>query len=666
MNLRIRACAVVLCIATAMPVITNAQSPSTKDTAASPQTKKVSSKTAARDKAEASAATERQPVAIALINSLADEARSFHDETLRARVQARAADVLWTIDSERARALFRRAWDSADATDKENARRAEEARRAEQARPSSSGTGSQTRELMMVGGSTPNLRGEVLHLAAGRDRALSEELLAKLTDSTARENADLSANADNSSNASNTSNRQPSLDPEKPSPAVEQRLRLARQFLEDGDAERAMQFADKALYPVTVRSINFLSALREKNQAAADERFATLLASAASDARTDAATVSVLSSYAFTPFLNLLVRSDGNNHTMQEREHIVAPQMSAELRAAFFRTAAQILLRPIPPAEEDHTIAGRAGLYFVLARLLPLFEQYAPTLAPDIRAQISVVSPDAPESLRSGNSKMLTRGLTPEETSGRDEGQDALDKAERAATPEERDQFYIRAALTAARKGDAHARDLVDKITDTESRKSARAFVDFTLIDRSIRKDDGAETLRLTRTAELPNIHRAWALTESARLMKKTDPTRAAEILGDAATEARRIGGSDPDRARALVGVATQMYEIDRSRVWEIIAEVVKAANANAEFSGDDAQIVSRLVFGQGASTTNFTVESFDLNGIFSKLAKDDLYRAVETAKSFTNESPRANASLAIVRSVLEEKPKPATKASRG
>src|SRR3712207_883811 len=73
---------------------------------------------ARRPKSEADPLAEiRRTTAIGLITALADEARSFRDETLRARVQARAADALWETDQEKARTLFRRAWDAADAAD---------------------------------------------------------------------------------------------------------------------------------------------------------------------------------------------------------------------------------------------------------------------------------------------------------------------------------------------------------------------------------------------------------------------------------------------------------------------------------------------------------------------------------------------------------------------
>ncbi len=629
----IRAFAVSCCLI-AMPALINAQTPSGK---ATPQKAAKNEKGAQpkRDRPDP-LASQRRAAAITLATSLAEEARTFQDEQLRARVQMRAADALWESDVEQARALFRRAWDSADSADREAFRLFEEKRKA------------QAQSGGYAGSGPPNLRGELLRLAARRDRALGEEFLAKLTEAREQENQNLTIKADNAP-------AQPTTDPEKPPFAIAQRILLAREFLEEGDTERALQVADLALDIVTTRGINFLSMLREKDQAAADKRFAAMFQRAAADPSSDATHVSVLSSYAFTPFMTLVVRGNGQNHTSQERDRIVAPNISPELRAAFLRSAAQILLRPIPTADQDRTLAGRGGLYFTIARLLPLFDQYASDSSTDLRAQMGALAPDAPERFRTGTDKMLTRGLVPEE-SQRDEGQEALESADRASTPADRDLSFARAALAAARKGDMNARDLVDKIQDSEMRKSARAFVDFTLVNRAIDRKDAQEALRLARTGELTSIHRVWALTRIAQIVKQTDTKSAGEILDEAAMEARRIGGTDPDRTRALFGVATRMYEVDRTRAWEIVAEAVKAGNAATGFTGSDAEIVSRFQTSRGTSTTNMTVESFDLNGIFGLLARDDLFRAVELAKAFTGEAPRATATLAIIRAILEQK----------
>src|SRR5687767_4645448 len=97
----------VLCLA-AFHLVIVAQAPATK-------TKKSSEKTAARD-AEMLAEA-RLTMATSMMPSLADEARSFRDLMLRARVQARSADALWDTDQENARLLFRRASESAEAAD---------------------------------------------------------------------------------------------------------------------------------------------------------------------------------------------------------------------------------------------------------------------------------------------------------------------------------------------------------------------------------------------------------------------------------------------------------------------------------------------------------------------------------------------------------------------
>ena len=584
-------------------------------------------------------ALQRRTVAISLLTSLAEEARSFHDQALRARVQMRAADALWESDVEKARLLFRRAWEAAAAADKESWRRFEEERQRI----------NNSREPNRYLQSPPELRNEVMRLVAKRDRELAEEFFTQLNEDTARE-----------TNNSGPGNPNPALaqtaDPENPPFAIVQRLQLATQLLQDGDIGRALQFADPALDRVTTRGIFFLSYLREKDFTAADQRFANMLARTVADASSDAVGVSVLSSYVFTPFLYVIVRGNGQNHSSQARDRVVPwTNFPAELRRSFLAGAAQILLRPPQPPDQDRTVAGRRGLYFTIARLLPLYEQYLPEAAPELRVQLSSLAADTPEDLRTGRDRMLTRGLVPDDQI-RDEGSEAVERAERVSDSGERDLLYARAALIAARKGDVTARDLVEKIAESDMRKRARAHVDFTLVSRAIDRKDSQEALRLLAPAELSNILRAWALLEVAGLLKKTDGTRAVELLNEAATVARRIGGSEVDRPRAMMGVATLMYEVDRGRVWEAILEAVKAANAVAEFSGEDAQIVARLAMGRGASTSNISVENFDLDRVFAALAKEDLYRAIETARSFSADAPRASASLAIAKAVLEAK----------
>ena len=77
---------------------------------------------------------ERRANAQSLLISLATDARNFTDATVRARAQARIADLLWAADRERSRTMLRSAWDAAEVADAESQQRIQEDIRQQQAR----------------------------------------------------------------------------------------------------------------------------------------------------------------------------------------------------------------------------------------------------------------------------------------------------------------------------------------------------------------------------------------------------------------------------------------------------------------------------------------------------------------------------------------------------
>src|SRR5687768_2497588 len=113
---------------------------------------------------------ERRANAQSLLISLAADAATYTDQRLRARTMARIADALWDADPERARAMFRKAWDAAEAVDEESRRITVEEIKQQQAQRGSAAVASRG-----------SIRNEVLRLAARRDRKLGEEMLGKLT-----------------------------------------------------------------------------------------------------------------------------------------------------------------------------------------------------------------------------------------------------------------------------------------------------------------------------------------------------------------------------------------------------------------------------------------------------------------------------------------------------
>lgn len=573
----------------------------------------------------------RRMTAISLLTNLADEARNFRDVSLRARVQARVADALWKADETRARQLFRRAWDDLEAQEKAGA-----------GNSATEGDGAKGQSLV----SAANLRGEILRLAALRDRSLAEELIESLN-----EKASGSAEATPDAVAS----------PLDLKPAEVERMELAQQLLTGGHVGSAQDLAGPMLNRVTEQTIRFLSTLRLRNPAVADEQYAALLARAAGDPAADAITVSFLSSYVFSPLFFVSVTRDGFTNSSQYGRPLPPPELSPELRAAFFRAAAQILLRPLPPEDKDRTPAGRPGTYFTILRLLPLFERFAPDYVPAFRTQLAALSePIYTEVFNPKTNQHLTEGLSAPPQAA-DAGAEQLDLS-KARNASERDAAYVTAAQNAAAKGDERARDYADKVEDTDLRRQARAYTDFLLVTAAVEARQPEKVLRLVRSDYLTTFQRAWGLTEAARLFKRGDAVHASELLDEALAEARRIDDASPDRVRALAAVASELYDIDTQRTWALANEVVKAANSAKGFTGEDSRMGMRLKVGETLAEKQFSATGINLGNLFGRLAKGDMYVAISTAQNLAAEGPRAAALISIARTVLDEPPSPAAR----
>ena len=558
---------------------------------------------------------QRRATAMSLLQSLAIEARSYTDEPLRARVQAQIADVMWNHDKEAARTLFRRAWEIAEVLDQAGASSNLPGRRANNRGRTQPRT---------------NLRREILNLASRRDHALGEEFLAKLTP---RDDADAKSAARELS-ATETA----------------ERLRLANELLETNNPGRALEFAGPALTQINTRAIEFLVSLREHDAVTADRRFASFLAIAAADPESDANTVSLLTSYAFTPSIYLVVSRSGipSSNSYPPR---AAPQLQPQLRRSFFEVAAGILMRPL--TQIDQSSAGRAGTHFMVMRLLPLFQQFASDFVGPLNTQLASLGPEAARTTANTGEVALRRGLTPDG----DEAKDAElnERLDRAKNSDERDRAYAFAAMRSAERSDAGARELAEKIEDAETRKGVKTFVDYMLIRAVVKQKRADEALLLIRKTELPFILRAYFLTQVASLKLKDDPVRAAELLDEALTETRRLDPAAADRVYCLVAVLRQFLVLDRSRSWELLSETIKAANSVPDFTGERGQSAVTL---EGKFSIRLSAElaaATDLTDALRQLAEQNFYQTLDVSKTFRGDAPRASAMIAVARSVLVE-----------
>ena len=617
-----------------IPVVEAQDTP--EKTVSQPQTAAAPAKPTGKSKAPSAAAKakidQQKALAVSLLVSLANDARNYPDQTLRARTLSRIADALWEPDPEQGRALFRKAWDAAEFADQESARRYEAERQRQQA---ANGP--------FVINSSPDLRAEVLRLAAKRDRALGEEFLDKLKEARKQEAPD----------ASSGTHTYPFDTPA----AISQRLRLANQLL-DTDVERALQFADPGLGIVTMEGLNFLSFVRDKNPVAADQRYARMLAIAETDLNSDANTISLLSSYVFTPHLFVTFEPGGGQSSSQMNQRTPPPDVTPELRNAFFRTATLVLLRPSPSREQDLSTSGARGKYLVIRRLMPVFEQYASKETTEqLRAEMAVLGQGTDQDLREDDENPIQRGITPDRKA-EDVEKSLLDRIDRAKNSADRDALYLQLATRTAQKGDMRARDFTEKIEDSDLRKQARPYVDMTLAMFAVEKKDTENELTLAGKGELSHIQRVWLLTQAAEALPTADREKALEIIADAAIEARRIDVSDPDRPRALVAVANAFVATDRERAWETMLEVAKASNSAEGFNGEDGRLEMRLQTKTMTSLRSSTVDDFNLPGVFRSLSQENADQAIELARSFEREAPRATALISIARALLSEKRK--------
>ena len=613
----------VFLLALAFATVANAQTKETKQPAA---TKTSAAKPAASAEATAEL-KERRARARSLLIALSSDARSFQDQTLRARSLARIADALWKVDSEQGQLMFRKAWDAAEVADLESDKKLQEEIRRVQARTG----GGYAINL------PPSVRREVLRLAARHDRVLGEEFLEKLK----AQKIDTATPA--------------TANPNRLSDALTQRLSVALELLEAGALERALELADPALTTVSRESLNFLVYLREKHPNAADSRYSTLLGAAANNPQSDANTVSLLSSYIFTPHLYVTFTGGGVS-TSQSSNEIKPADVAPELRAAFLQAGASILLRPLPqPGQPDQSSAADVK-YLVIKRLLPFFEQFAPPeVAESLRGHLNALNAVVKDNTRQRDEEYISKGIKPEKPEGEKE-QVLLDRLERAKTSAERDALFIQLAFMISNKADMRAREFASKVEEPELRKQIVAYIDSALVINSVEKKLTDQALELVHKGELTQLLKTWVLTQCAKILAKSDPTKALELVDEAATEARRLDVSNPALPKALLAVANALKVIDTKRVWDATFDAVKAANSAEGFTGEDGELNLSFASKGSSSARSHSVRDFDVEGIFKDLADQDYDRAVELARGFQGEGPRAVATIAIARAVLDPK----------
>jgi hypothetical protein len=589
----------------------------------------------------------RRAQAVELLSETANEARGLEDLFYRARVQALAGDALWPFDEARARQIFRRAWDAAEASDK-----------AEQEELAS----------LSGSGSTPPMsqfteaRREVLTRAAVRDRSLANLFLDRLK--AERESEQGQSNAPS---AQRPFRREPSANSLR-------RLSLALELLDEEQAQQAYEVAMPAVEEgVSDLLVLFMLRLSERNPSAADRLYRAALERTGNDPGANANDVLLLSTPVISPELLIVFDSYGSlqlRPIAPNRTSVKAPaSLSQSSRMGFYQLAASILLRPFAARSETGLRPEAPALFYTLERLLPFFEREAAPYAPELRARLQTLAGEleAPRREQLTAQAGLNR-LTPENEG--DPLGPQLEQLARAGKSSDRDRIRLALTKTAARKRLwERARRIATEIEAEGSRRAALSFIaisqiaDIPRAHTEDREDDFESMVKFLINVDAPAFARAWGLALVAEIAaQKKERARGLELLQEAERQAELVQQGTRQRAAVYAVLTASASRFDAARAWEMLALTVKAANAIEDYTGEEVEL--DLTADEESSKESseetpepFIIETamFRLDKIFATMAHLDFEKALTNARALSGPVPRALASIAVARTMLEQ-----------
>ncbi|HWS99490.1 MAG TPA: hypothetical protein VN256_04390 [Pyrinomonadaceae bacterium] len=585
--------------------------------------------------------------AAALLVEAADKARSFDDLFYRARVQALAADALWPQDERQARAIFRRAWEAAEASDK-----------AEQEEAAS--------EAGALPGAVPKVtdaRDEVLRKAAARDPRLAESFLRAL------------ASGKDESNASGNE-PPPRTAWRELSPSGARRLALANELLAAGQVQNAARVAAPLVNEgVSANLIAFILRLGARDVTEAHALYTRLLGHAGADPRTDANAVLLLSAPVISPELMAVVDDFGSLQFRALPPPNSNPgsawNTTAFRRApAFWSLAAAVLSRPLPP-RDALTMQELMARFYATGRLLPYFEDSSSPQAvhaPALRARFSELFNE----IEAGRREQLSSqfGLNQIMPTGYvDPLRSQTDELARATDPQERAVIALSMVRTAVRNRYwDRARRAAAEIEDEAVRARVLSFIqvhqvkDITRAYEDDKEDNSEGVAKFTRGADVPPFAKAWGLAQAAVIAARKKKPAAevkqavAQLINEAEDFASRVQRGSRERVAAYGVVTMAAARADAERAWELLSKTVEAANAVEDFTGDDPSF--DLAGDEAAAAAEeFSVEAevFRLDQIFATMAHLDFDKALAEARALKGGEPQAFATIAVAKSRIQE-----------
>lgn len=592
-----------------------------------------------------------QERSVSLLLRLSADARMFKDKLLGIETRIRVSRALWPIRAGVASSMLLEVWDTCKDMEKDNNLSVSDKKR--------------LREL----------GANAIRLAEQHNISLpdAEKLFADSDQTT-------TTHAVNDLQSANSLRHQ------------QKQLGIAEDLLSRRQVSQAVRIADPVLLPISGESVSFLSFLREADAGIADARFAHLITQAINDASSDANTVSALSSYILSPHMVFTAYADGSFSAGQIAAATKSPEISAELRNQFYKSAAQILIKP-SLAEGNQGIITAT----VIKRLMPAFEKQYPVAISQLQQQLSIISAKVSDASAKQPDDILFSGLEkPGKNKGAGEANSDTDPIDQPADNEDEEALIAKKAISLAAAGDSSARKLSGDILDTSLRPIVRRYVDLLLVDHYLKAKDVVKAKDLAHSDSLNALDRVYCYTRVASLLLErkqnrlsgnsygeqsdlvSDPrsdhnkqgkspripkepqnqnAEALELLNRASAIADQIGASDVDRVRARLMISYHFQKVEIERSWTTLLIAVGSANQLRDNDQITPRIEMRIRTKRQISYQSLVVPEMTLTPNFQSLALIDFDRAVGVAEAIAQERMRSNVLLGIGQAGLAYRP---------
>lgn len=545
--------------------------------------------------------------ALDLIRQQVEGTRLFDDMVKRIAVLIRAADLLWTNQENRARAVFNEAYDLARQNYQEK--------------------GDKPRNEGHLIVQVPDQRYTVISAIARRDAGWARKLSDQLLQDEIKE-----------------AEERTTKDTEQDVRTAEKLLSTAYSLLAS-DQTAALNFARSSLhYPPTMWLPMFLYKLAEVNRGAADGIYQEAL-TAYAGARLER--LLYLSSYPF-----------GNDHDVGEmpmwtaytvpKNFAPSPTLQRLFVQMLLRRAQQIAESPGEASTEDH-FSNAHQIWFAFTRLEPQVEKALPDLIEPLRqAKGNVFS-----LLNQKDQQRVTDRMFEPPKKSFDE---LVEEADRNPNPQIREGSLAMAILWAGNSETLERlSEVAAKIDDPVLREHLLDWLYFDRAQQAIRdqKLDVAKKLA-SKVAELDQRAYLYLKIAEESIKSTKSDADARELLEEVLAAAAKAPDTEV-KGRALLGVAYLYTKVDANRTIAVLSDAVKSINhiESPDFSNEDA---GRKIEGRGfggyatMSTPGFSPE----NG-FREIAKHDFDGALYLAGNFRDKALRAKTTLALVDLCLQK-----------